>query len=297
MKARGSSFSYNDIVTDSATGQEKGCLSSSMVTDMFQHATDGTVMKFTKEDAITKDIVVSSLGTGTASWSNSTVDLGGMILYPDMDCTNRYLEKTGEYASDSQGQRMLLSTEALLDAHVDLRTRFASSLSNDEVVTANADRRRLGGGDDVGYSDSKLTDAFMGTFRLELLTNQFPEDTSWSLTDSDDTLLASGGEGYEAQTLYVFETTVREGDYTFKIFDASGDGLCCVYGIGYAKIRFNGELAYTFGYFGIVEELQFVYETRGSNPNPRFFFDLPEISVDASSYVPAEWSTGAPGGW
>lgn len=133
MKAQGSVFVYDNIVMDSATWQEKGCLSSSMVTDMFYHATEGTVIKFTKEDTITKDIVVLPLGTGKVSWSNSSVNLGGMILYPDKDCTEHYLEKTG-IGSDSQGNRMLLSTEALLEAHVGLQARF---------VTGIADRRRL----------------------------------------------------------------------------------------------------------------------------------------------------------
>jgi len=61
--------------------------------------------------------------------------------------------------------------------------------------------------------------------------DSYPEETSWEITNSANTIVASGGP-YPGETAFNASYTLPDGDYTFTIFDAWGDGICCSYGDG-----------------------------------------------------------------
>lgn len=67
---------------------------------------------------------------------------------------------------------------------------------------------------------------------LIVLTDAFPEETTWEITDSTGTVVASGGDDYGPPSAaasrlkeYQHNITLPDGCYTFTIFDVFGDGL------------------------------------------------------------------------
>ncbi|HMQ49395.1 MAG TPA: T9SS type A sorting domain-containing protein [Saprospiraceae bacterium] len=98
--------------------------------------------------------------------------------------------------------------------------------------------------------------------RLELLTDEYPEETTWELSDLSGTVLYAGGPYDQINTLFTEEWCLDpEQCYNFTIFDAFGDGICCFYGEGNYQIE-NGEGTILFasptsGDFGVVESNDF----------------------------------------
>lgn len=65
-------------------------------------------------------------------------------------------------------------------------------------------------------------------FHLTLETDRFGVETTWELKDDTDTVVGSGGP-YPGQFRLVEESVcaTNSGTYTFTMFDAFGDGMCC----------------------------------------------------------------------
>jgi hypothetical protein len=73
---------------------------------------------------------------------------------------------------------------------------------------------------------------------LELLTDNYPSETTWEVTDGAGNVLFSGGPYTETGTLYTEEFCLDpEACYTFTIFDSYGDGICCGFGEGNYQIE------------------------------------------------------------
>lgn len=74
---------------------------------------------------------------------------------------------------------------------------------------------------------------------LTLTFDDYPEETSWAITDGGGSTVASGGTyGSEADRSTKIETAcLVDGCYTFTINDAYGDGICCTYGSGSYALR------------------------------------------------------------
>jgi chitodextrinase len=74
---------------------------------------------------------------------------------------------------------------------------------------------------------------------LSLTFDNYPEETSWAITDGSGSIVASGGTyGSEADGSTKVETAcLTDGCYTFTINDAYGDGICCTYGNGSYNLR------------------------------------------------------------
>lgn len=60
---------------------------------------------------------------------------------------------------------------------------------------------------------------------LELKTDDFPEETSWDLYDSNGNLLESGGSYTQSQTIITHEFCLSDSCFTFVIRDSYGDGM------------------------------------------------------------------------
>ena len=72
---------------------------------------------------------------------------------------------------------------------------------------------------------------------FQLTTDGYGEETSWSLKDSNDAVIASG-ENYADNT--TFNQTIdlpADGCYTFEINDEYGDGICCEEGNGSYSLK------------------------------------------------------------
>jgi hypothetical protein len=77
------------------------------------------------------------------------------------------------------------------------------------------------------------------TIRLELLTDDYPAETTWEIRDDMGDLIYAGGPYDLPQNLYVEEFCFPDGCFDFTIFDSFGDG-----------IQFNG----VEGYYRILNE-------------------------------------------
>ena len=67
---------------------------------------------------------------------------------------------------------------------------------------------------------------------VSLVFDNYPDETTWEITDSSGSIVADSGGNYSGQTDFSEVITLPDGDYTFEIFDAYGDGICCSYGVG-----------------------------------------------------------------
>ena len=94
--------------------------------------------------------------------------------------------------------------------------------------------------------------------RLDLLTDYYGGETTWELRDSLGAVLYSGGP-YQDATNYTIDMCLEEGSYTFTIYDAWGDGICCSNGIGSYTLTdvSNNLVIVTGGEFGDEESTNF----------------------------------------
>jgi hypothetical protein len=139
---------------------------------------------------------------------------------------------------------------------------------------------------------------------LELLTDNYAEETSWEFRSADGTILYSFGpyqQTIDDNTLFTYDFDVVQGAcYFFEIFDAFGDGICCGFGIGsYTLTTDDNTVIVTGGEFGSSETTEMgVTEILGiSNflaqnvtmfPNP--VMNVLNISLGANSGSDLEYS-------
>ncbi len=92
--------------------------------------------------------------------------------------------------------------------------------------------------------------------------DNYPEETSWAITDANGGTVASGGTyGNQADGSTVSESLcLGDGCYTFTISDRYGDGICCSYGNGsYSVTGADGTLA-SGASFGSSEATDFCFD-------------------------------------
>jgi len=73
------------------------------------------------------------------------------------------------------------------------------------------------------------------SIQVELMTDGYPEEVNWTITDANGSVVANGGGFTGATTSYTQELSLAEGCYTFEITDDYGDGL---YGWGQVEDGF-----------------------------------------------------------
>ncbi len=73
---------------------------------------------------------------------------------------------------------------------------------------------------------------------LNINTDDYPDETTWDLTDENGTILFSGGPYTGTGTLYSENWCLSSTEcYNFTIYDAYGDGICCGWGTGFYNIQ------------------------------------------------------------
>ncbi|WP_282084821.1 reprolysin-like metallopeptidase [Aquimarina algiphila] len=102
---------------------------------------------------------------------------------------------------------------------------------------------------------------------ITLNFDDYPQETSWQITDSNNQVVASGGT-YASQpdgsTLTITEC-LDPGTYTFTLNDSYGDGICCAYGSGSYTLTSQGTTIASGGSFGTSESTTFTI----GNPSAR----------------------------
>lgn len=79
------------------------------------------------------------------------------------------------------------------------------------------------------------------TVNLDILTDNYPTETTWSIVNASNEIVANGGPYQTSNTQYSEQVCLEAGCYTFNINDSYGDGICCGYGQG----------SYTLGSIGL----------------------------------------------
>ncbi len=98
---------------------------------------------------------------------------------------------------------------------------------------------------------------------LTLNLDNYPEETSWTLTDENGATVASSNGTYSGTpdgTTVSEEFCLTDGCYTFTLNDSFGDGICCGYGQGsYSVTDGNGNVLFSGGEFGTTDVNDFCF--------------------------------------
>jgi len=100
-----------------------------------------------------------------------------------------------------------------------------------------------------------------------ILTDNYPGETTWSVTDESGATIMSGGPYASTGTTYTSSACVATGCYDVTIDDSYGDGICCAYGEGIYSITSDGNTLVTGGEFDSTETTNFCV-TAVSNDTP-----------------------------
>jgi len=99
-----------------------------------------------------------------------------------------------------------------------------------------------------------------------ILTDDYPGETTWSVTDAAGATIMSGGP-YSTTAIFTTTACVATGCYDVTINDSYGDGICCAYGVGNYSMSSDGNTLVTGGEFLYTETTNFCVTT-GSNDTP-----------------------------
>ncbi|MEA1873996.1 MAG: T9SS type A sorting domain-containing protein [Bacteroidota bacterium] len=96
--------------------------------------------------------------------------------------------------------------------------------------------------------DSELT--------VDLTTDNYPQETSWDIVDNTTGFTIASSPEYDNSGNYVETFCILSTScYTFTIYDAYGDGICCSYGNGSYTISVDGNEVGSGGSFGNSESV------------------------------------------
>ncbi len=161
-----------------------------------------------------------------------------------------------------------------------LQLRFVRVTGSTWQADAAIDKIELSTGSGSGGSNCAT-----GDITVSITFDNYPEETSWALTDAVGTVVAS--ESYSASNpdgSTVTETIsgLATGSYTFTINDAFGDGICCEFGNGsYTVSSSVGEIL-SGGDFTDSESTDFCVENTAVKLDT---YDLADITKDDSRFV------------
>lgn len=113
--------------------------------------------------------------------------------------------------------------------------------------------------DDVNLGEGGGSGTTCTDVLLTLNFDNYPQETSWQIADSNNQVVASGGT-YDTQpdgsTLTITEC-LDPGTYIFTLNDTYGDGICCAYGNGSYTLTSEGTTIASGGSFGTSEATTF----------------------------------------
>ncbi|WP_127844779.1 T9SS type A sorting domain-containing protein [Psychroflexus aestuariivivens] len=93
---------------------------------------------------------------------------------------------------------------------------------------------------------------------LTLVTDNYANETTWEFVDSNGNVIAQNGALSDATSYTDFFDVNEDECYTFRIFDAQNDGICCFFGEGSFILETSeGELIYSGGEFSDEDSVEF----------------------------------------
>ena len=94
------------------------------------------------------------------------------------------------------------------------------------------------------------------TFTMNLITDDYANETSWNLVDASGGVVMSGS-GYSNNTSYTITEELCSGCYTLTINDSYGDGICCGFGNGSYSFTVDGTVVASGGSFATSDVTEF----------------------------------------
>ena len=162
--------------------------------------------------------------------------------------TTVYAEGESEASNDACATPMAPSMSVSTDAISD--TLMPGESSGHEFTVENT------GGLPFEYAVTVASPGEGGLLGIEIMTDNYPSETTWDLQDGDGNVIETGGPLADPATLYQWEVWLfTSGDYTWTIYDAYGDGICCAYGEGWYNLFVDGEPAGSGGEFASSESV------------------------------------------
>ena len=104
---------------------------------------------------------------------------------------------------------------------------------------------------------------------VDVIQDEYGSETTWEITNSGGTVIASGGPYTDDNDQQLESTTVcleLDQCYDFTINDSYGDGICCEYCSGSYNVHYNGVSQASGGEFTDSETTNFCL-TAGLNEN------------------------------
>jgi len=96
---------------------------------------------------------------------------------------------------------------------------------------------------------------------IHLLTDNFPYETSWTLTNKCSGEIQASVDAGHYQGAFTANTDLycipEDQQYEFEIFDSFGDGICCNGGVGRYRLKLKGEVVASGAEFGSSEVATF----------------------------------------
>ncbi len=197
------------------------------------------------------------------------------VSIPSIDCGNTEVEPTITLINFGTGDITTATIEWNLDGGSNTTINFNGTLAQNESETfnigpitlsvgtheINTSLTSVNGGTDENINNDNASSSIdidiynTSQVHLELLTDDYAQETSWEFRSNDGTVLYSFGP-YQATTddnttfNYSFDVPNNE-CYFFEIFDEAGDGLCCGFGIGsYSLTTDDNTVIFSGGEFG-----------------------------------------------
>merc|ERR1712176_1278693 len=105
---------------------------------------------------------------------------------------------------------------------------------------------------------SQLTPCNGKSVAVNIKTDNYPAETSWTIQDNCGAGLVGSGSGYSAANADISELLcLPDSEYTFTISDQYGDGICCGYGQGSYSLIVDGSLVKSGGQFTSSDDYTF----------------------------------------
>merc|ERR1712157_427500 len=93
---------------------------------------------------------------------------------------------------------------------------------------------------------------------VNIKTDNYPAETSWTIQDNCGAGVVGSGSGYSERNADISELLcLPESEYTFTISDEYGDGICCGYGNGLYSLIVDGSLVKSGGQFASSDDYTF----------------------------------------
>ena len=111
--------------------------------------------------------------------------------------------------------------------------------------------------EDDGSCEYPDPDANCNCVSMSLMTDNYPNEISWNITDFAGNVVWSGDNYTQGNTEFVVTNCLVNGCYTFNIYDSWGDGICCSEGDGFYELVGGGLILADGGDYGYGETIEF----------------------------------------